>query len=359
LIKVLLVTGSYPPLRCGVGDYTASLAQSLRDTGQARVAILTGDPGARAQPGIEMILIRGWSLARALEALRAATEWKADIVHVQFPTQGYRSGWLPWALPLLLRLAGLRVAQTWHEFMPMGSYLFSLLLCLATGPVIVVRPNYFQGSPFWYRWILAGRKITHIPNASSIPRAQLTAGERSELHAKLAVGQSRVIAYFGYANPNKGVETLFDVADPARDRLVLVCELHESNAYQRMILDRSRAGPWSGKVTVTGYLPADEVAKVLAASDAVVYPYPSGGGEWNTALHAATAQGVFLLATSLAREGYDPDGNIHYCRPGDIVGMRLALAARLGHRIVPPRDVASGWAQIAKAHLRVFGQMQA
>src|SRR5258706_5381801 len=112
LLKVFLVTGSSPPLRCGVGDYTASLAQSLRDSEQAQVAILTGDPEARAQSGIELILIRGWRLARAFEALRAAAAWKPDIVHMQFPTPGYRSGCLPWALPLLLRLAVLHIAQT-------------------------------------------------------------------------------------------------------------------------------------------------------------------------------------------------------------------------------------------------------
>src|SRR5947207_2886130 len=105
LIKVLLVTGSYPPMRCGVGDYTAGLARALRDSGKARVAVLIGEDGEE-DAGIEMIRIRGWSLRNALGALRAVVKWKPDVVHLQFPTQGYRSHWLPWILPLLLRPAG-------------------------------------------------------------------------------------------------------------------------------------------------------------------------------------------------------------------------------------------------------------
>ncbi len=37
------------------------------------------------------------------------------MVHVQFPSQGYR-GNLPWQLPVLLHASGFTVVQTWHEY---------------------------------------------------------------------------------------------------------------------------------------------------------------------------------------------------------------------------------------------------
>src|SRR5439155_3685952 len=224
-----------PPMRCGVGDYTAGLARALRDSGKARVAVLIGEDGEE-DAGIEMIRIRGWSLRNALGALRAVVKWKPDVVHLQFPTQGYGSRWLPWVLPLLLRLAHIRVVQTWHEIMPMG--LRSLPLCFAPGAVVVVRPNYFESTAGWCRRFLVNRQIVFVPSASSIPRARLTERERAELHAKLAAGQDRVVSYFGFAYPHKGMEALFEIADPKRDRLVLICVLQESDPYHRLILDK-------------------------------------------------------------------------------------------------------------------------
>jgi len=86
-------------MRCGVGDYTAGLARALRDSGKARVAVLIGEHGGEEEAGIDLIRIRGWGLCNALGALRAVARWKPDLVHLQFPTQGYRSDWLPWFFP--------------------------------------------------------------------------------------------------------------------------------------------------------------------------------------------------------------------------------------------------------------------
>jgi glycosyltransferase involved in cell wall biosynthesis len=357
LTKVLLVTGSYPPMRCGVGDYTAGLARALRDSGKVRVAVLIGEHDGEEEVGIDMIRIRGWSLRNALGALRAVVKWKPDVVHLQFPTQGYGSRWLPWVLPLLLRLAHIRVVQTWHEIMPMG--LRSLPLCFAPGAVVVVRPNYFESTAGWCRRFLANRQIVFVPSASSIPRARLTERERAELHAKLAAGQDRVVSYFGFAYPHKGMEALFEIADPKRDRLVLICDLREGDPYHRLILDKCRNAPWNGKVSVTEFLPAEEIARVLCASDAVVLPFTGGGGDWNSSLQAAAIQGVFLVTTSVTAVGYDAEHNVHYCPPGDVRCMRAALESGIGHRIEPAGEANREWARIAEAHLRVYGESPA
>lgn len=340
-------------MRCGVGDYTAGLARALRDSGKVRVAVLIGERDGEEEAGVDMIRIRGWSLRYALGALRAVVKWKPDIVHLQFPTQGYRSGWLPWVFPLLLRLVRVRVVQTWHEIMPMG--MRSLPLCFALDAVVVVRPNYLESTASWCRRLLANRRIVFVPSASSIPRARLTELERGELHAKLAAGQSRVVSYFGFAYRHKGIEALFEIADPERDRLVLISDLQKSDPYHRLILDKSKSAPWDGKVSVTGFLPAKEIANVLCASDAVVLPFTGGGGDWNSSLQAAAIQGVFLVTTSSTAEGYDAKHNVHYCPPGDIRCMRAALESRIGHRVEPEGEANSEWARIAGAHLRIYG----
>src|SRR5262249_43325775 len=156
-------------------------------------------------------------------------------------------------------------------------------------------------------------------------RSRLAERERAGLHEELAGGQERVVSYFGFAYPHKGLETLFEVADPARDRLVLACDLSESDPYHHAILAKCDEARWRGRVTIAGFLPADRLADVLCASDAVVLPFTGGGGEWNTSLHAVAMQGVFLVTTSTSTLAYDAERNIQYCAPGDVEGMRAAL----------------------------------
>lgn len=89
---------------------------------------------------------------------------------------------------------------------------------------------------------------------------------------------------------------------------------------------------WAGKVTVTGFLPAEDVGRILAMADAVALPFRNGGGRWNTSVHSAMVQGTFVLTTSYEQHGYFPSENIYYSRPGDVADMRQGLRLYLGHR---------------------------
>ena len=40
-IRVLLITGSYPPMKCGVGSYSQRLAMALADYSGVKVTVLT------------------------------------------------------------------------------------------------------------------------------------------------------------------------------------------------------------------------------------------------------------------------------------------------------------------------------
>jgi glycosyltransferase involved in cell wall biosynthesis len=196
-----------------------------------------------------------------------------------------------------------------------------------------------------------------IPNASSIPPQILNDTERAAMRARYAAIGRRVIAFFGFAWPHKRVERLFDIADPARDHLVLICDLDRGDAYHRSILERAEGAPWAGRVTVTGFLPAVEAGRLMASADAVVLPFESGGGLWNTSLHAAMSQGTFVLTTSDGERGFDPARNIHYSPPDDLAGMRAALAAHAGRRNAAATALhARPWDEIADAHLEFYAR---
>ena len=356
-MRILLVTGSFPPMKCGVGDYSAHLAKHLGKGKNTAVAVLTDAAAASApaDPDFHLLpVVRGWRIGDLPVVKKAIADWNPDIVHVQYPTQGYGRKKLPWLLPAIAAAMKYKVVQTWHEYFPMGGYA-NLLNTVVPGGLIAVRPHYLEKMPSWYRWLVRKKAFAFIPNASTIPYMRLSPAETEEVRSRFSRDGGPLVAYFGFAYPEKGVERVFDIADPARHHLVLICDLDPADRYHARVLDLSRKSPWRGRVTVTGFLPKEEAGRILAAADAVLFPFRKGGGEWNTSLHAALAQGTFVLTTSGLREGYDPSENVFYSRPDDVRGMREALLSHAGtKRDGRPSDFQGDWDTIAAAHMDLY-----
>jgi len=365
-MRILLITGSFPPMRCGVGDYTACLAKALGKRKDTRVAVLSDEAAGLAHPedNIEIFpIIRGWTILDVVRILRKLRDWRPDVVHIQYPTQGYGRHILPWLLPLMLLLLKVPVIQTCHGYFHtrLTHSLRALPNLMISGTVIVVTPNHENMMHPLYRWIARHKHFQFIPNASSIPKVHLSDQERATIRAKYARGADRLITFFGFASPGKGIETLFEIADPGSSYLVLICDLtsadptHKSSyTYHELLRDRLNREPWSGRATVTGFLPPDEVGRILAASDAAVFPFRDGyGGIWNTSTKAATLQGTFVLVTSREKHGYDPEDNVYYALPGDLADMRRALSLYIRRR-----NDAGGrntdWDSVADAHVQCY-----
>jgi glycosyltransferase involved in cell wall biosynthesis len=358
-LRVLLVSGSLPPMRCGVGDYAAGLARALAETGAMDVAVLTSRLAGRSDadrlPGVEMLEpIAGWQssgLARALTTIRS---WKPDVVHVQHPSQGY-DGPLALLLGTAARwLLGVPVVLTLHE--PVGVNLQVPAMAAAirsASTVIVVRPDFRALVNPKVRWTIAGKPLRLIPNATTLPRAVPTPERARAVRERFGSGSRSLVAYFGFVYPSRGVHHVFRIADPGRHCLVIVGgKLDEAAPYFEAVSARAREADWRGSCTVTGFVPAAEAAEILACADAVVLPFEAGGGSWNTSLHGARLQGTFVVTTSREVRGYDARENVYYARPGDVDEMRAALAAHLGTRREPAG--VPTWEEVAIGHLEAY-----
>ncbi len=360
-MKVLLVTGSFPPMTCGVGDYTRSLARALADVPGVQVAVLTSAGGGRAVPGdrYEVFpLIQRWRVAEFVAVRRVLREWRPDVVHVQYPSHDY-TGPLSWLLPLLLLPLAPPVVQTWHEHVPGARVAIShLAIGVAPGDVVVVRREFTERMPGWYRALTGHRRFHLLPNAPTLPRIELSDGERAEIRGRLAPPGRRLLAHFGFMYANKGIDDLLGIVDPERHHLVLIGELRRTDPFQVALEERIARPPLAGHVTLAGFLEAPEAARVLAAADAVVLPFRDGGGEWNTSLKAACLQGTFVLTTSTQRNGFVAAENVYYARPGDRDELRAALEAHVGHRIAspPPEITGPTWADLARSHVVLYEQ---
>ena len=355
VVKILIVTGSFPPAKCGVGEYSYCLAQALAANNSNQVGVLTSSlvgSEDRDIPGVRIFRnVSDWTLSSLIPTLRFISGYEPDCVHIQYPTQGY-DGPLAKFLPFLLRLQRIPVVQTWHEHYSECDAVGwpNLLACSA---LIHVQPDLPRRLPRWVQIALGDTPVTLIRNASTIPVVPFDRSELERLKREISP-ERPIVCFFGFANPNKGVERLFGIADPAIHHLLLLCDLDAANPYHAAILQRSRENPWAGHVTVAGFQPAYRVAACLAVADAVVFPFPNGTGEWNTSLQAAAATGALALATTRdpSLYGYDAVTNVCFCGCDQIPEMRDALARYLGRRVAP--QAHSPWNEIAVTHESVY-----
>lgn len=361
-MRILLITGSYPPMRCGVGDYSERLAHALSNYADIGVDVLTSAmdsaPAIQQRPAVHFEM-RSWAKAGVLDFLKVMRRVRPQLVHIQFPTQGYvrAVGALEW-IPFLCRyLFRVPVVQTWHEYVPdREPNILRCMYAMARGAdaLVVVRPDYATKIPPLMRRALRNTPIRFIENISNIPTVRLTDAQRQDIRRRLATGSSRLVAHFGFVYAHKGTDLLFQIADPERDHLLFIGELLAEDSYHARILQAAASPRWQGKVTVTGFVGHAEAAELLAAADAVIFPYVNGGGVWNSAMHAATSQGTFVIATSSTQEGYDAARNTYWAKPGDLEEMKRALALYSGTRQPDALDAQASWRQLASAHRAVY-----
>jgi glycosyltransferase involved in cell wall biosynthesis len=344
----------------GVGDYVAGLASALAANPGVEVAVLTNE-GVPAEGGMRpyraLPLMSTWQVGELAIVRQAIDQVRPDLVHVQYPTLGYHNRELPWMLPAILLSQGIPVHRTWHEhYSDMFSRVRFLAAALPPGPIIVVRPDWAEQRPGWTRPFVPRRRLIHIPNASTLPRVDLTDRERRQVKERYAPDGKALLVYFGFLFEHKGIEEALELVDPSRHHLVLIGEaIPALDSYGPRLLERLGRSPLVERATALGFLPPEEAARLMAAADAVLLPFRRGGGEWNTSLLAAVLQGTFVLTTSLTRCGYDERRNIYFATPQDLRAMREALGAHLGARRDPGDhgDVPT-WSEVADRHLAVY-----
>jgi glycosyltransferase involved in cell wall biosynthesis len=231
-----------------------------------------------------------------------------------------------------------------------------LMMAQAADAIVSVRPDFQAGFVKGLSGTAASKPFYFIPNAPNLPPISRTDACVADVRRTLGIaGNKSIVSYFGLLYPNRGVELLFEIADPSRHHVVLIGgALEGAQDYHNHLAALANTKRWQGSATLTGFLPEEQAANLLACSDAVVLPFRLGGGIWNTSIHGARLQGTFVVATSTSRRGFDAARNTYWAAPDDVVEMRSALDTFLGvRRDGQPVDIPR-WEQIADQHKTLY-----
>lgn len=348
-MKILIVSGSMPPMNCGVGDYTFLLAKNLANLEGNQISVITKSLAKEVNDHNFNVfpLIEKWNIRTLLLVRRHIKEWNPDIIHIQYPTSGYGRSMLPSFLPYILKSIA-PVVQTWHEYLSRKGYIRYLPNLLAGDLFIVVRDNYLSSLPKFYRKVL-GSKIDKISVASAIPKYNPSISERVQIREKYIDSDSSIlVTFFGFISEHKCIDKIIDLVDKENQTLVLIGSISEEKPFHRKILDKINKLKFKNSVQVTGYLESLEVAKILSVSDVSIFPFCDGVDECNTSFLAAKIQGGLVIATHKSKIGFHKSENVWYVKPGDYREIENILMNLPTFKKVENNKYS--WEEIAKKH---------
>lgn len=307
-LPITIISGSCPPIKCGVGDFVHRLAQEMAAQGHSLSVITDRLAQSSDTANIHVLpVINHWGPVSLPATLSAIKQTQPDVVNLHYPTVRYHRLSLVDLLPIATRLfLNTPIVTTIHEystFQRLGRRRVEWLARTSNGVIVPDRENQALLKAALPAY---AERIYHIPLGPAI-EVQLSEDFSREAWRKdhgLAP-EDMLFVYFGFISPSKGVEILLQAVEQLpvtlRGRLSIVAD-QEPSALQyadyhhtiaRKINDVSQHYP----VEWTGYLPSESVSRYLAAADLAVLPFADGASMRRTTLLACMAHGLPVLST--------------------------------------------------------------
>jgi len=315
-MKITLLTGEFPPLEGGVGDFTRELARALAALGHDVHILTSGSKGTKdeaQEPYATHRAVPGWGWG----CWRAIRRWIAshnpDVINIQYQAAAYAMRpaihLLPWRLR---RLPGRpAVVVTYHDlkvpylFPKAGPLRWQAVLALARWSDAAIVTN-AKDHLTLSRYPSLASSADIIPIGSNIAPQPPAGYDRAAWRARYRLAADDLLmAYFGFLNESKGGETLFRAFHKlaaANARLLMIGGLFGASdptnrAYQARVADLIAQLGLEKRIYWTGYTPPEKVSANLLAADVCVLPYRDGVSFRRGSFMAALAHGRPVVST--------------------------------------------------------------
>lgn len=270
-MKNIMITGSYPPDICGVGDYTSCFMH------------------AADLESWQLYYTTDWRTSKLFSIIKEINSIESKSIYMQYPTMGY--GWS--LVPLLLCLyysifTRKKFSVALHEFSQrtFKARIFTSLLIATANRIIFT--NEFEKS-YACRFLPFTRKKSSVVRIiSNIAPCELIKGWDEREYE---------IAYFGHIRPIKGLEDFYDavakicVNRPSVRVAVIGQVLSEYNDYFNSLREKYN------KLNVEYHLnaPMNDVSVLLNNSKITFLPFPDGISERRGSFLAAISNGSVVI----------------------------------------------------------------
>jgi len=372
-MRLCLITGAFPPQRCGIGDYTERLGSHLAALG-VDVHVLTSVHRSGERHGALKLhrVIRRWNFVGATRLLSVLHKIKPHVVHLQFPSVGYGRVASLSLVPGILRGLGYKVVLTLHEYTIASRPGRARQLVMAAAASQVIATNLRDCMALKRRLFWKADRIHRINIASNIEVRPTESFDRSARRGLIGAGaDSSVICFFGDLHPRKGLDDLIEAfgivnTEMPDTRLLIIGAFSPSDTLYSCMLRRKivEAGLLD-KVHITGFVTRRQVSEFLLASDICVLPFPDGLSVRRGSFFAAVHHGLPVITTSPQFPLPDSviDGeNVVFVDPGNVQQLAESIRALVRSPEILSRikrnladlDRRFSWPEIARRTLEVY-----
>lgn len=270
---MLIITGTYPPRKCGVGDY----CQNLISTSQAKTWQLYTDDY--------------WGITSLFQKTKSIKNINFDVANIQYPTVGYATSLLPHLLALYITLILRRkLIVTIHEYSQLGwkgQLAASIFFRFANHVVFTTE----------YERQCAIKKHHYLNKKSSIIK----------IYSNIEVNNNQPdfhnrqydMGYFGYIRPDKGLEDYIETAEriqkenPNFRAYIMGQTQDEYSFYHQPLLDSLA----NSNITLLLNKSGEEVSEILSQTKIAYLPYPDGLTERRGSFLAALLHHCLIVTT--------------------------------------------------------------
>lgn len=400
-IKCTMISPYFPD-KCGIALYTSKLLDKLKEhTPLVVIANKTREKieFQERQPRV----LRCWKRNNPLYFVhiwKAALSVNADIIHIQHEFLAYGVRKYAVLFPLLLfliRLLGKPVVVTMHSVVPRrelkGSFfgvhgvggrfasLKGVLVLLVVkligylSNMIIVHNDYMK-RVLVEDYGLKRTDISVVPHGTDNSQGK---AESKEAKRCLGLTEKRIILFFGFIIPGKGIEFLLDSFSEVERKipeamLIIAGGYHprlyrENPSYVGSVEAKIKHMKLSGKVVFRNeFIPDEELGVLISAADIVVLPYSDGSvAGASGALSTCALFAKPVVATEIPRFLGDIKHEVNglLVKPGDSKELTEALlrlmdddilAKKLGGNLFSAAQKKT-WDDVAQHTLNIYREI--
>ena len=268
-MSITLITGSYPPDICGVGDYSFCI---MNNTNPYKW---------------NLFYTSKWGIRFIKSIIKGINKTNPQTIILQYPTEGYGWSLTPQLLSIYYSLFTKKeFIVTLHEFANRTTKAkLATLLFFFSNKIIFTSSFEKEAALKFFPWLNSKMRVINIISNINSPSTIKPWDERN-----------LDLVYFGHLRPNKGLEDFFFIAEKLKATKIKIGIIGQIlNQYKSYFEDVKNRFP-NSNISFFFNKDSNEVTEILNNSKICFLPFPDGLSERRGSFLAAISCGAYVVS---------------------------------------------------------------
>lgn len=284
--KILIISGSYPDIKCGIGDYAERLLEAFRSR-HIPVSLLTSRDPLVMEKDYVYPLIKKWNIFSMAEIMAFIGKTRPAIINLQAPTIRYKAILSPISfLPALSKIFfnPIPFILTVHDYSISREFFKPLFLPIFLFSDIIIVTNEEDERDIVKHFPFLKRRIKRIHMGPTAEMASFREGRVKEFREKIKYEEAdRYIATFGFIKKDRCVDKAIEVFRRLSEydnklKLLIIGDTQKDSdrEYKESLFSLVERWGIKNKVCWLGFCDTEEAAFYSSVSDLSVLLYERG-----------------------------------------------------------------------------------